>query len=403
LQCQAKSGGTDTVGASGAVTVEVTAPASLKVVSYDVGAGATAKSAAAFASGGVANVDGVTAGSPFALTVNVTDATTNQASAVKCSVSVSASPPKDTPKATPTTFDPQIDLAAMASWRKDGVTMLDDLRKDGLSKGLPPNTQFLVHLPSGAPAFPFPNSVREGTPVQVVVLAPQSQTAPISITVTACADVQTFRLEPTANTGRQAASEKFNAIPIGAWFKCGAGTASYSLAFGTGDGAKTAITTIRMRSVYSFAVTFLVGYDTAPTASFATSGQGGTEHVIENASNVGLAGYVGGAWMVGGVDYEDMRWYNYFANPFIAVNPASPTKDAVAGLAFTPAGGVSVALGVSFHERTALNGYSVGEAFTGDGTVPTQSTWSGFTPGFFIGAAVDSNVYNAAKALGSSK
>jgi hypothetical protein len=127
------------------------------------------------------------------------------------------------------------------------------------------------------------------------------------------------------------------------------------------------------------------------------------QHVVENDSNVGLVGYIGGVWMVGGVDYEDMRWYNYFANPFIALNPVSPTKDAVAGIAITPTGGISLALGVSFHERTALNGYTVGQAFAGDGTVPTQSTWSSFTPGVFVGVAVDSNVYNAAKALGTTK
>ena len=107
--------------------------------------------------------------------------------------------------------------------------------------------------------------------------------------------------------------------------------------------------------------------------------------------------------MVGGVDYEEMRWYNYFANPFIAVNPKSPTVDAIVGLSLTPTGGISLALGASLHEKIVLSGYSVGDAFAGDGAVPVRSTWSGIKPGFFAGVTIDSNIYSAVKALGGTK
>jgi hypothetical protein len=394
LKCVAASGGSNGM-TGGAAMIQVKSPPQVTLKSYDVGAGATAKANQQF-TGDIAKAEGVTAGTQFSLDVTVTDG--GHDAKITCSITV----PTSGTGGQLTSTDAARDIAAMEYWQRQdgGVKAMSDLVASGSSRGLPPNTAFLVHLPSGAPAFPFPNSLREGTPMQVVVIAALDQPEPIDISVTACADIQTFRVKPADTSGKQAAA--FALIPVGAWFKCGAGTATYSLKFG-GDTGRTTTTSVRMRSVYHFAATLIVGYDTAPTASFGTSTQGGAQHVVENDSRVGLAAYIGGVWMVGGVDYEDMKFYNYFLNPFIAVNPTAPTKDAIVGLALTPTGGISIALGVSLHEKTVLNGMSVGDAFTGSGSVPTRDSWGDVSPGFFAGVAVDSNVYNAVKSLAGTK
>src|SRR5260370_553169 len=61
-------------------------------------------------------------------------------------------------------------------------------------------------------------------------------------------------------------------------------------------------------------------------------------------------------------------------------------------------GGLLIALGTSFHKRTVLKGSAVGDAFSGPGDIPTRKVWSG-SPGFYVGAAMDSNVFSTLKGL----
>jgi hypothetical protein len=100
--------------------------------------------------------------------------------------------------------------------------------------------------------------------------------------------------------------------------------------------------------------------------------------------------------MIGGVDYEDMEWYNYFANVFVAVNPARPLEDAVFGFAITPTGGISGAIGFSVHREERLRpGLSVGDELAADEEVPVYHSWSNIAPGLFVGLVVDSRIYEA--------
>jgi hypothetical protein len=78
------------------------------------------------------------------------------------------------------------------------------------------------------------------------------------------------------------------------------------------------------------------------------------------------------------------------------VNVASPLNDAVAGLALTPKGGASFAVGASFHSSKRLtNGATVGQPFMSNGDLPTADTWDGVKPGLFLGLAIDSRVTDA--------
>jgi hypothetical protein len=147
-----------------------------------------------------------------------------------------------------------------------------------------------------------------------------------------------------------------------------------------------------MRSVNNFAGIVLLGYDFGKRRGFDTS----SGMIISSDQVVGTVAYVGAEWMIGGVDYEDLHWYNYFANLFLAVNAAAPTHDAIAGLAVTPTGGLSLALGVSLHAGQELsNGLMVGSTLTGNGSIPTTTGYNNVSPGFFIGIAVDTSVSNA--------
>jgi hypothetical protein len=110
--------------------------------------------------------------------------------------------------------------------------------------------------------------------------------------------------------------------------------------------------------------------------------------------------YVGAQWMVGGVDYHNMRWWNYWANLFVAVNAVAPLDDFAIGLALTPTGGISLAVGPTFHKRTWLDdGFTDGQIFNDDGNIPTNRRWQGPVVGAFLGLTIDSNVFKALKAV----
>ncbi len=316
-----------------------------------------------------------------------------------------------------------IDVSALEFWLKDGAShkqnLLDQLKTiDKKSRTL------LVHLPSGAIAPPMDNAVSEGEWIQVAFLLPETEERMPRITSKNCEAVNTFRQKeaPSAKEGadanmvppgvkpeERARPIKFKLVPVGQMFRCGAGPLSYEVhplsgyeakrqkeAGTTPEAASSSVenvVTARVRPRYHLAATAMVGFDTATTRRFETDS---SQLVQEVTDREGLAVYVGATWMVFGVDYEAMRYDNYFLNVFAAVKPTSPTEDAVVGLAFTYTGSLSLALGLSLHKNTRLTkGYTVGSSFTGDGDIPTEKTWKGMRPGFFVGFAVDSNIYDA--------
>jgi hypothetical protein len=220
------------------------------------------------------------------------------------------------------------------------------------------------------------------------------------------ASPQSLRNYVVARQAVELASEKMQLIPIGQWFQCGAGDMTYQLDAGVDQGGAPGASnhtnvSVRIRPKYHVAAIALVGYDTAKQDGFASAsetGPDGTSRVViaREKDRVGTSLYVGGVWMVGGVDYENFRWWNWFANIFLAVNPKNPLHDACAGLALTPTGGVSLAVGMSVHPGRVLKaGFVEGQPFTGQGDVPTRESWSDVSFGVVAGLAIDSRVYDS--------
>jgi hypothetical protein len=295
-----------------------------------------------------------------------------------------------------------------SAYGDNAVKVLEDRFKNEKKKKL----SLLVHLPSGAPAPPSASSFRENTPLQAVIIVPtEGFEDSVGLSVTTCEGTQAFRVKPSTPAGPAAVATKhsgpftrdeFFLFPIGRWFKCGAGVANYDLNFGSGEGEQTVPSKLRMRPVHHLAATVVVGYDWGREVGYETrAGLDAAGNAIATVDDykqpVGIAAYVGATWMVGGVDYEHKRPWNYFGNVFVAVDPQAPTKHAVAGLAITPTGGISLALGVGLHKGQTLRGYEVGQRFEGDGEIPTRETWKGVRAGPFIGVTLDSNVYEALK------
>jgi hypothetical protein len=159
-------------------------------------------------------------------------------------------------------------------------------------------------------------------------------------------------------------------------------------------------TSLRVRAVYHLAAVAIVGFDSAKITTFDTALNDDDERVITSSyDRNGLSVVVGGQWMIGGVDYENMRWYNYFANIFVGVEAAHALQGTVTGVAITPTGGISLALGLSIHKNRQLTGgRAEGDVFTGEGDVPTTLGWKKPALGFFLGLTVDHRVYTALKA-----
>ncbi|MBZ4409519.1 hypothetical protein K8640_14945 [Myxococcus sp. XM-1-1-1] len=317
-----------------------------------------------------------------------------------------------------------IDVSALEFWLGNESTLKNNLLKQLKAIDDKEERILLVHLPSGAIASPMDNAVSEGEWIQVAFLLPETEERMPRITSKNCEAVNTFRQKeaPSAKEGADALKErqgakaderarpiKFKLVPVGQMFRCGAGPLSYEVhplsgyeakrqkeAGTTPEAASSSVenvVTARVRPRYHLAATAMVGFDTATTRRFETDS---SQLVQEVTDREGLAVYVGATWMVIGVDYEAMTELDYFLNVFAAVKPTSPTEDAVVGLAFTYTGSLSLALGLSLHKNTRLTkGYTVGSSFTGDGDIPTEKTWKGMRPGFFVGFAVDSNIYDA--------
>jgi len=300
------------------------------------------------------------------------------------------------------------DTTAVKWWRDNGAGHLIQLENAGKNLGMPGDVKFLVHLPSGNPSYPSFDSLREGTTLQPAIILPTNDTREIALAIRDCAVNETFRIkqQPADDNKKQGAQPgqptDFALVPIGRYFKCGAGTLSYDLTFSEGGAARTVTSKIRMRETFHLMPAVLLGYDSAVRRKFDTDvipnemGEN-IRTVIQQNDRQGPIVYLGAQWAIGGIDYEDMDWHNYIANLFLAVNPTSPTKDFAVGFAPTLTGGVSLAIGATIHQGTVLDRVQVGDPLEGEGAVPTRGTWSRFEPGFFIGLTVDTNVANAMK------
>ena len=186
----------------------------------------------------------------------------------------------------------------------------------------------------------------------------------------------------------------FTYVPIGQIFTCGAGDMRLKMTYGGLE--KPTETTVQLRPHYNLAVMVAGGWDWGSTNSFSLDRTGATPKITQDANRYGTALYAGATWMMGGFDYGQRKWFNYFANPFVAVNVKSPLEDLVFGTVLTPTGGIGVALGVSLHKQTALaNGYTTGGTFGESGEIPVRKTWTDVKPGLFLGFAMDTNIFQA--------
>ena len=85
------------------------------------------------------------------------------------------------------------DLPALRFWSsKEGEAAFEQFESD---KRLPKRTVFLPHLPSGAAASPFPESIAENTPVQVLVIVPLKKPQAYELERKVCADRVPFRIK----------------------------------------------------------------------------------------------------------------------------------------------------------------------------------------------------------------
>lgn len=293
--------------------------------------------------------------------------------------------------------------------KPDGEIELDDVH-------------LLVHLPSGAVAPPFRARVSEGESAQVVLIMPSGANITADVEVTGCEDVHPFRVrskgtatDPEKHDARELDPNDFELRTIGEQLRCGPDEFSYTIwptihapELPGGDkqaedesetepsGASTTITVGSRNHLAGVAV---VGYSSAEQVEFEKrtdrSEDDATVTIAEKEERRGAGVYVGALWMLGGVDYGNMRWYNYFANVFVSANPESPLEDIVAGLSFTLSGGVSLSAGINVLKGVRLDDYSVGDQFTGDGAIPTKESWKEASVGFFGGLAIDTDIYEA--------
>lgn len=309
------------------------------------------------------------------------------------------------------------------------------LRDRAVALGLPRNTTFLVHAPTGPLLAPAPGSVREADPVQIVLLTTAWAESDFSLSPTSCAkpsrfdlsDAEAITLKMDVEGGLAAAdlgskddfaeADRYEAALVGQYLTCGTGSLAYTLTVAHPGPDGTATTTsdveIAVRNTSNLAAIFVPGWDFGTRteawidSSTATDGTQGTI-AIDDSVTLGPALYAGAQWMIGGVDYADMRWYNHFANPFFAVGVSGfsngeTTADTaritspsyLVGTAITPTGGISLAVGASVRPDLNLRGLSEGDPIQSGAAISYESTWNNVRPSLFIGVAIDSQIYNA--------
>ena len=306
-----------------------------------------------------------------------------------------AAPAPNTPGPTDTISDE--DLEASEWWGTNGR---DEFRARWMPKDslrFPKNTEFLVHGPSGAPIPPFPTSISERNGQQIVLIRDASKVTTVDIAIVNCPGKEAFRVQGTFPQEKtvQTKFRAWVAVPIGRTLGCGSGNLVYNLGVHHGD--KTAATTsnVRVTEVYHLAATIFYGFDLAKQPTFTAT----NKKVTRTEDNVGPGMRLGFTWFPFGIDYTNMRWHNYFLNPFAAFDPTAAKESFVVGNNFTPCGGLSLAIGVSFHRFPALDGVAEGDPFLGPGEVPTRKNWNRQGVSWYIGVALDDKVYKAVKGI----
>lgn len=266
----------------------------------------------------------------------------------------------------------------------------------------------VAHLPSGSQAAQFPASISERQHVQVVAIVEENRTTNVQFEMTTCTvpvrertvgDFSTLAGQFAA--GQEEPAPAFRIIKVGSLVHCGADEMAYKLTVNTdkiGEAAPVS-TSIRVRPVYHLAATAAFGFDWARQSTFTVrSGKVG-----QDEDRIGTGVMAGATWYPFGVDFEDMRWYNHFLNPIVLVSVANPSDNFVVGTTITVTGGIGIVLGMSFHHVTRLTGgFAVGDAFTGEGDVPTTKAWASRGRGLYIGVSLDQNIHAAISKLKQS-
>lgn len=285
----------------------------------------------------------------------------------------------------------RFDGDALVWWAANAKTKLADLRRN---MGLQDRTVLLPHLPSGAAAPRTFESAPETALLQVVVIVPTGAGVARSydVEVKSCPDRDPFRIQGDIATVSGLQANEFALILAGVPFQCGQGTATYSVR-PVARGAQAKDGTLRLRPVYRLATTFAYGFDFARTDSFSVENQ----KVVRTVDEIGPGLRAGFTWFPWGVDFEDMRWYNYFLNPVAVFDPKAPSENFILGTTITPFGGISLLVGASVHKVTRLRGINVGDDFTGDGDIPTIEDWSEDGIGWYVGLALDEHLFGKLK------
>lgn len=274
--------------------------------------------------------------------------------------------------------------------------------KEDLSAQTPGHPGLLVHLPSGRLAGSNPSSLREDRTYQVVVIADMKRPRwSADLNVTACPQREGVRVYGTLPDVKelQAAGHDFKLLPVDRMLACGAGTMEYTLRVKQADTTGDAIqTSWRVRPVYHLAAILGLGFDSNKERTYSVKDQ----KVAVSEKTRGTTSKLGFTWFPGGVDFEEMRWYNYVVNPFLVFDLDTPKKALVVGNAFTLMPGLSFMVGGSFRQTSVPDGFRAGDAFTGE-TLPMKDDWTKDGRAWYVGIGLDSRLYTTLKGLMTKK
>lgn len=294
---------------------------------------------------------------------------------------------------------------ASASGRAAAEQLKDSLRaRLGLEA-----VELLPHLPSGAPASPYPASVAETTDLQLALIVDIHDTrlrVP-QVSDVVCPERDGFRIKDdlSALLGAKQAAEgrpapEFRLLPIEPLLECGAGDVTYQMqmtldGIAAGEKVKAGV---RIRPIYQLAATAAVGFDTARPPSYVVE----AAKVAERRSRLGPQLYVGFIWYPTGIDYDRVRNANRVA-PFVFFDPNAIRDHLIVGGALTAKGRISVPVGLSIHRVLVPDGTQVGATFEGDGEVKTRRDWDKRGFGLFVGVSFNVSDFLRVKNAASAK